>query len=174
MVVALGFEPYSPSWEDGVLSHIDDATIKLVAPRGIEPTICRLKVYRPIPIRRWGHYINWGVRRDSNPYQPDSQSGTLIQLCYIHHYYKLEPAVGIEPTTFALQKRCSTAELSWHKIMFYTYSRKSPQQFRQRPVGSALNITPTDQSIDFPSSHLIANFHWLTGGGSTDGVSNLP
>lgn len=26
---------------------------------------------------------------------------------------KMEPAVGIEPTTDGLQNRCSTAELSW-------------------------------------------------------------
>jgi hypothetical protein len=25
----------------------------------------------------------------------------------------MEPAVGIEPTTFALRKHCSTAELRW-------------------------------------------------------------
>ena len=32
-----------------------------------------------------------------------------------------------------------------------------------------LYITPTDQSIDFPSSTPL-----VTGGGSTDGVSSLP
>ena len=28
---------------------------------------------------------NWGVRRDLNSHLPDSQSGALNQLCYIHH-----------------------------------------------------------------------------------------
>ena len=29
--------------------------------------------------------------------------------------FKVEPAVGIEPTTSGLQNRCSTAELCWHR-----------------------------------------------------------
>jgi hypothetical protein len=33
----LGFEPYSPSWEDGVLTHIDDATVEMVAYAGAAP-----------------------------------------------------------------------------------------------------------------------------------------
>ena len=37
MVVALGFEPYSPSWEDGILTHIDDATVEMVAYAGAAP-----------------------------------------------------------------------------------------------------------------------------------------
>jgi hypothetical protein len=43
----------------------------------------------------------------------------------------MEPAVGIEPTTYGLQNRCSTAELSWletidhkalHAVIFAAYS----------------------------------------------------
>jgi hypothetical protein len=30
--------------------------------------------------------------------------------------FKMEPAVGIEPTTDGLQNRCSAAELSWPKV----------------------------------------------------------
>ena len=35
--------------------------------------------------------------------------------CFKETVERVEPAVGIEPTTDGLQNRCSTAELSWLK-----------------------------------------------------------
>ena len=40
-------------------------TFKVVAPRGIEPTICRLKVYRPLPLDDGA--IKWRFSEDLNP-----------------------------------------------------------------------------------------------------------
>jgi hypothetical protein len=35
----------------------------------------------------------------------------------LHTQFEVEPMVGIEPTTFALRKRCSTTELHWQLIV---------------------------------------------------------
>jgi hypothetical protein len=41
---------------------------------------------------------------------------TLLQasILGLSSFLKVEPTVGIEPTTGGLQNRCSTAELCWH------------------------------------------------------------
>ena len=33
---------------------------------------------------------------------------------FLHRMQKMEPMVGIEPTTYGLRNRCSTTELHWH------------------------------------------------------------
>jgi hypothetical protein len=43
---------------------------------------------------------------------------------------KLEPAVGIEPTTRSLQNCCSTTELSWHRVALA--ERKTPWKLLSR------------------------------------------
>ena len=45
----------------------------------------------------------------------------LAEVVYLEHVLtpeKLEPVVGIEPTTDGLQNRCSTTELHWHFALF--------------------------------------------------------
>lgn len=37
----------------------------------------------------------------------------------LHHASKVEPQVGLEPTTYGLQNRCTTIVLSGHKIFYY-------------------------------------------------------
>ena len=58
-----------------------------------------------------------GLRRDRLPYicsaPVPSCAGWFTQPQPASGGRRLEPAVGIEPTTHGLQNRCSTAELSW-------------------------------------------------------------
>ena len=48
------------------------------------------------------------------------------------NYTRLEPKVGIEPTTFALRKHCSTTELLRRTIIFYWFGGSIVQTARSR------------------------------------------
>ncbi len=56
----------------------------------------------------------WCRERDSNPRRhkpPDLQSGAFGRFAIPA---RVEPTVGIEPTTYGLQNRCSAIKLRWH------------------------------------------------------------
>ena len=49
--------------------------------------------------------------------------------------FKMEPAVGIEPTTVGLQNQCSTTELCWHKKLKWRVAEVSiPKPFKAPTV----------------------------------------
>lgn len=69
--------------------------IKLVAPRGIEPTICRLKVYRPKPLD--DEAIKLVLQRGVEPRTQRSQRCVINPFSPPKH--KLVVPLGVEPSS---------------------------------------------------------------------------
>jgi hypothetical protein len=61
---------------------------------------------------------------------------------------RLEPVVGIEPTTYGLRNRCSTTELHWHPDG-YVIGAKSPQA-RKFPAGCQPPTDYRNHAVIFP------------------------
>src|SRR6266536_5997342 len=55
----------------------------------------------------------------------------------LHHPVKMEPVVGLEPTTDGLQNRCSTTELNW---LTYCKSMHYVSNFHVLPSHCILNL----------------------------------
>lgn len=84
---------------------------------GESPTIyqqeARLGIFLAVvacPEQAANRASSWSRRQESNPRQADYRSAVLPL-----NYTGFERAVGIEPTTSALEGRCSTAELHPHR-----------------------------------------------------------
>ena len=59
----------------------------------------------------------------------DTRPPSLRNALEVYHL-KMEPAVGIEPTTFALRKHCSTTELRWLQYIGNFASTRPSRQER--------------------------------------------
>src|SRR5438034_3571337 len=57
---------------------------------------------------------------------PISDYSSTIPALSLHHPLKLEPVVGLEPTTDGLQNRCSTTELNWRRYLNHQPRLKVP------------------------------------------------
>ena len=80
-------------------------------------------------IRFCTHFEEICLRRDLNPW-PLPYQGSALPLRYEGADYKRMPKIGIEPTTYGLQNRCSTIEPLRHRIIILrTYQSVKCQRY---------------------------------------------